>query len=72
MRNLSIESIREVNWHYFLYQVSFQFFFLCIAYAVKVKATLNELKEILVAIIGALSGTLGFIVGFYYKSIKEQ
>lgn len=50
----------------------FSILFLCIAYAVKVKATLNELKEILVAIIGALSGTLGFIVGFYYKSIKEQ
>ena len=24
------------------------------------------------AIIGELSGTLGFIVGFYYKSMKEQ
>ena len=46
--------------------------FLCIAYAIKVKASLTELKDILVAIIGALSGTLGFIVGFYYKSIKEQ
>lgn len=50
----------------------FSILFLCIAYAVKVKASLNELKDILVAIIGALSGTLGFIVGFYYKSIKEQ
>ena len=50
----------------------FSILFLCIAYAAKVGATLNELKDILVAIIGALSGTLGFIVGFYYKSIKEQ
>ena len=50
----------------------FSILFLCIAYAVKVNASLNELKDILVAIIGALSGTLGFIVGFYYKSIKEQ
>lgn len=50
----------------------FSILFLCIAYAIKVKASLNELKDILVAIIGALSGTLGFIVGFYYKSIKEQ
>lgn len=50
----------------------FSIVFLCIAYAVKVNASLNELKDILVAIIGALSGTLGFIVGFYYKSIKEQ
>lgn len=50
----------------------FSILFLCIAYAVKVKASLTELKDILVAIIGALSGTLGFIVGFYYKSIKEQ
>lgn len=50
----------------------FSILFLCIAYAIKVKASLNDLKDILVAIIGALSGTLGFIVGFYYKSIKEQ
>ena len=50
----------------------FSILFLCIAYAIKVRASLNELKDILVAIIGALSGTLGFIVGFYYKSIKEQ
>ena len=50
----------------------FSILFLCIAYAVKVNTSLNELKDILVAIIGALSGTLGFIVGFYYKSIKEQ
>lgn len=50
----------------------FSILFLCIAYAVKVGASLNELKDILVVIIGALSGTLGFIVGFYYKSIKEQ
>ena len=50
----------------------FSILFLCIAYAIKVKASLTELKDILVAIIGALSGTLGFIVGFYYKSIKEQ
>lgn len=50
----------------------FSILFLCIAYAIKVKASMAELKDILVAIIGALSGTLGFIVGFYYKSIKEQ
>lgn len=50
----------------------FSILFLCIAYAVKVNASISELKDLLVAIIGALSGTLGFIVGFYYKSMKEQ
>lgn len=50
----------------------FAILFLCFAYAIKVNASITELKDILVAIIGALSGTLGFIVGFYYKSIKEQ
>lgn len=49
----------------------FSILFLCFAYAIRVKASIAELKDVLVAIIGALSGTLGFIVGFYYKSIKE-
>lgn len=49
----------------FLYSVSM------FAYAIRVKASISDLKDVLVAIIGALSGTLGFIVGFYYKSIKE-
>ena len=50
----------------------FSILFLCFVYAIKVNASISELKDILVAIIGALSGTLGFIVGFYYKSMKEQ
>lgn len=45
--------------------------FLCIAYAVMYHATISELKDILVAVIGALSGTLGFIVGYYYKMPQE-
>ena len=49
----------------------FAILFLCFVYAIKVNASITELKDILVAIIGALSGTLGFIVGFYYKSMKE-
>lgn len=49
----------------------FSILFLCFAYAIKVNASISDLKDVLVAIIGALSGTLGFIVGFYYKSIKE-
>lgn len=48
----------------------FSILFLCFAYAIRVKASISDLKDVLVAIIGALSGTLGFIVGFYYKSIK--
>lgn len=50
----------------------FSILFLCVAFAVRVNATLSELKDILVAIIGALSGTLGFIVGYYYKSTQEK
>ena len=50
----------------------FSILFRCFVYAIKVNASISELKDILVAIIGALSGTLGFIVGFYYKSMKEQ
>ena len=50
----------------------FAILFLCVAFAVRVNATLSDLKDILVAIIGALSGTLGFIVGYYYKSTQEK
>ena len=71
MKSQNIENILGVKWLCSLLGF-FSILFLCIAYAIKVKASLNDLKDILVAIIGALSGTLGFIVGFYYKSIKEQ
>jgi hypothetical protein len=50
----------------------FAVIFLGFAYAVKVNASLSELKDTLIALIGALSGTLGFIVGYYYKSSQES
>lgn len=50
----------------------FGIIFMCFVYAIKVEATLADLKDTLVAIIGALSGTLGFIVGYYYKSTLEK
>ena len=50
----------------------FGIIFMCFAYAIKVEATLADLKDTLVAIIGALSGTLGFIVGYYYKSTLQK
>ena len=50
----------------------FAILFLCFVYAIVVDATLGELKDALIGIAGALSGTLGFIVGFYYKSVFEQ
>ena len=50
----------------------FAILFLCFVYAIVVNATLGELKDALIGIAGALSGTLGFIVGFYYKSVFEQ
>lgn len=50
----------------------FAILFLCFIYAIVVNATLGELKDSLIGIAGALSGTLGFIVGFYYKSVFEQ
>lgn len=50
----------------------FAILFLCFVYAIMVGAKLNELKDTLVGVIGALSGILGFIVGYYYKSSQEQ
>lgn len=50
----------------------FSILFLCFVYAIKVNATLGDLKDTLVGVIGALSGILGFIVGYYYKSQSEQ
>ena len=50
----------------------FAILFLCYAYAITVGATLSELKEALIAIIGSLSGMIGFIVGYYYKSAQEK
>ena len=50
----------------------FAILFLCFVYAIMAGAKLNELKDTLVGVIGALSGILGFIVGYYYKSSQEQ
>ena len=50
----------------------FAILFLCFVYAIMVDASLGELKDALIGIAGALSGTLGFIVGYYYKSTLEQ
>ena len=50
----------------------FAILFLCFVYAIMVDATIGDLKETLVGVIGALSGILGFIVGYYYKSSQEQ
>lgn len=49
----------------------FAILFLCFGYAIMVEATIGELKDTLVGVIGALSGILGFIVGYYYKSTTE-
>lgn len=45
--------------------------FLCFVYAIKVNASLSDLKDTLIGVIGALSGMLGFIVGYYYKSTEQ-
>lgn len=50
----------------------FAILFLCFVYAIVVGASLGELKDALIGIAGALSSTLGFIVGYYYKSVLEQ
>lgn len=49
----------------------FAILFLCFTYAITVNASLSELKDTLVAVIGAISGLIGFIVGYYYKSSQE-
>lgn len=50
----------------------FAILFLCFVYAIMVDAKLSDLKDTLVGVIGALSGILGFIVGYYYKTSQEQ
>ena len=50
----------------------FAILFLCFVYAIMVNASLKDLKDTLVGVVGALSGILGFIVGYYYKSSQEQ
>lgn len=50
----------------------FAILFLVFVYAMMVGAKLSDLKDTLIGVIGALSGILGFIVGYYYKSTSEQ
>lgn len=50
----------------------FSILFLCFVYATMIDASLGELKDTIIGVAGALSGTLGFIVGYYYKSTLEQ
>lgn len=41
---------------------------LCFVYAAWMQATITELKDIVVAVIGAMSGLVGFVIGYYFKS----
>lgn len=50
----------------------FAVLFLCFIYAFLIGSNLSELKDALSSVIGALSGILGFIVGYYYKTSQEQ
>ena len=50
----------------------FSILFLCFLYAIMEGSSISELKDTLTAVIGALSGILGFIVGYYYKSSQKQ
>lgn len=45
------------------------FIVLIVGFCVRLKV--NELKDMLVAVSGVLSGPLGFIVGYYFKASKE-
>lgn len=46
--------------------------FLSFVYASIVKSPISELKEFLVSIIGAFSGLIGFIIGYYYKESQSR
>lgn len=50
----------------------FSVIFLCFIYSTVTNSGIKELRDLLTSIIGALSGILGFIIGFYYKSSIEK
>lgn len=50
----------------------FSVLFLIITYAFFVGSQLKELKDTIIAIVGSLSGIIGFVIGYYFKSEQEK
>ena len=41
---------------------------LCFVYAAWKQAAIDEVKDLVIAVIGALSGLIGFVIGYYFKT----
>lgn len=50
----------------------FSVLFLIITYAFFIGSQLKELKDTIIAIVGSLSGIIGFVIGYYFKSEQDK
>ena len=46
----------------------FMIIFMCFVYAGWKQAEISELQDMIIAVIGALSGLIGFVIGYYFKT----
>lgn len=46
----------------------FMVILMCFVYAGWKQAAMDELKDMIIAVIGALSGLIGFVIGYYFKT----
>lgn len=46
----------------------FMMIVICFIYAAWQQASLSEVKDMVIAVIGALSGLVGFVIGYYFKT----
>lgn len=50
----------------------FMIIMVCFIYAAWQQASLSEVKDMVIAIIGALSGLVGFVIGYYFKTTAKS
>lgn len=50
----------------------FMIIMICFIYAAWQHASLSEVKDMVIAIIGALSGLVGFVIGYYFKTTAKS
>lgn len=49
----------------------FMIIVICFIYAAWIQASLSEVQDMVIAIIGALSGLVGFVIGYYFKTTSK-